>query len=539
MKKGRILLVDNELHILEMWKQRLELEGYIVFTASGPVEAKNLIQTTRVHLAIIDMRLADETTENDVSGIKLAAEIDPLIAKIILTGFPSIRTMKMAFGIESNGKASVFNYVSKEEGPSSLLQAIKSAFDIQVRMNFNLEVRLTQKQPSGTLVYLKGEKAFQYLIDEIENGSIGGMEKETAFEELGEIFEKLFYSFDHITIYPISERRGYSGSGVVLVEPSSEEDGMGASVIVKFGTRDSIDTESHNYEKHVKPYLRLRTTQVGDAVFSQSLGGIIYTLVGKSIEEICDFRDYYSEDEISVVESLRCLFEQACQWWYKNRSKPQQLNLAELYRRQVGLLSYEKLKKGLRDVFPAYDQKFSIEFPGLRGNFINPVVWLKGREFPIRSYLCVTHGDLNGRNILIDENGYAWLIDFFRTGSGHILRDFVELESDIKFNCLETGNIEALYEFESSLTSLKRFDDLCEFRNRHNIDELKKAFNIIKELRVLAHGVVKPSNDLREYYIGLFYNTINIIRYPDIRKERKRHALLSASLICQKLEKWK
>jgi len=70
--------------------------------------------------------------------------------------------------------------------------------------------------------------------------------------------------------------------------------------------------------------------------------------------------------------------------------------------------------------------------------------------------LSITHGDLNGKNILVDENGHPWLIDFFRTGPEHVLRDFVELEADIKFNYLESGDMEALYEFESSLASPKK-----------------------------------------------------------------------------------
>ena len=42
----------------------------------------------------------------------------------------------------------------------------------------------------------------------------------------------------------------------------------------------------------------------------------------------------------------------------------------------------------------------------------------------------MTHGDLHGDNLLVDKE-HAWAIDFEHTGSGHILRDFAELEVDI------------------------------------------------------------------------------------------------------------
>lgn len=538
MKKGRVLIVDNDVDVLELWRQRIEAEGYLVFAVTSPGEAKELIETSRVHLAIIDMKLIDHSDPNDISGIELAKELDPLIVKIILTGYPDMETMKTALGPQSSRKALAFSYVAKD-GPTELLQAIKLAFDTEIKINFDLEVELTEKRPSGTLTYLHGKKAFEYLIDEVRDKSIRDIEKKEASEELDEVFEKLFYSFDQITISPISIKRGYSRTGVVLVEPSHKQEGTAASVIVKFGTRKAIGVEARNYDKYVKPYLRLRATEVGDPLYTQNFGGIIYTLVGTDLEDIRNFTDYYDEDESLVAKTLRYLFKETCRLWCENKGRAQKLNLAELYRTQVGLFPYKKLEKALKDVFPEYDKKFTIEFPTVKGSFINPVVWLKSREFPIRSYLCITHGDLNGKNILVDENGHPWLIDFFRTGRGHVLRDFVELEADIKFNYLQTSDLEALYEFESSLTSLKKFDDLYEFENKKNIDELAKAFNIIRELRTLAHSVVEPSNDMRAYYIGLVYHTTNMIRYPNIRKERKRHALLSASLISQKLEKWK
>src|SRR3712207_7483701 len=40
-----------------------------------------------------------------------------------------------------------------------------------------------------------------------------------------------------------------------------------------------------------------------------------------------------------------------------------------------------------------------------------------------------SHGDFNPQNILVDAAHHPWLIDFMRTGPGHILRDVALLES--------------------------------------------------------------------------------------------------------------
>ncbi len=541
MKKGRVLIVDNDEGVANAWKQRLEVEGYLVLTAASPSEAKELMQTKRVHLAVIDLRLVDHPDPNDISGLMLANELDPLIVKVILTEFPGIETMKKALGPRLDGLTLAFDYISKkDDSPSKLVQTIKVAFEKRIRINFGLKARLTDKHPSaGTLIFLEAEKAFEHLLEEIRDKSIGDIKKKEASEELYEVFAKLFYLFDEITISPISTKRGYSKAAVVLVKPSSKEKGAGATVIVKFGTRRIIAVEAQNYAEYAKPFLQFRTTAVGDPAYTKSFGGMIYTLVGTNAEDIQDFMDCYSENEHLAVKALGHLVKRTCKLWYENKSRIQELSLSRLYKEQIELSSYEELERAFKDVFPEYDGKLTIELPGLEKSIINPVIWLKHRKFPIRSYLCITHGDLNGKNILVDENGYPWVIDFFRTGWGHVLRDFVELEADIKFNCLESSDMEALYEFESSLTSPKKFDDSYKFGNKKNIDELAKAFNVIRELRTLAHSVVEPRNDITEYYVGLLYHTINKIKYQNITKERKKHALLSASLICEKLEKWK
>lgn len=43
------------------------------------------------------------------------------------------------------------------------------------------------------------------------------------------------------------------------------------------------------------------------------------------------------------------------------------------------------------------------------------------------------HGDLNGANIILDRHRNVWLIDFFHTHRGHVLRDFVKLENDLLY----------------------------------------------------------------------------------------------------------
>ncbi|MEW6618945.1 MAG: response regulator [bacterium] len=530
----RILLVDNESSELDAWKFNLEQQGYMVFSAGSPDEAKELLKKERVHLAVIDLKLIDHNDDKDTSGIELAKRIDSIIPKIILTGFDSYETGRMARSPRFGGIA--FDYISKKDPPSSLIETIEDAFNKVIKINFNLKVRLEEKLSSGvTITNLEDEKAFEFLLEEIFiKGKDSEEEKKRMSRELGEIFKRLFYK-EHKIIISVLSSKGYSGTGVVWVTPGRSDQGVGAPLVVKFGGRKAIETEERNYDNYVAPYLTRRCTKRGEVVYTQNFGGIGYTLVGRTLKDICDFRTYYGKnDKVNITRVLKDLFKETCELWYRNKGNPQDLNLKESYKKQLGC-DQKDLDDALKKIFSEYKGKHLINFSGLEKDFINPVVWLKDKLFSFPTYRCCTHGDLNGKNILVDEDGHTWLIDFFRTGYGHILRDFVELEADIKFNYLETSNIETLYEFEKSLVSPEQFDEPYSFKSP--IEELNKAFAVIQDLRNLAHSFVQPCNNIYEYYIGLLYHTINMIRYPNIKKERLRHALLSSSLICERLDK--
>lgn len=61
-------------------------------------------------------------------------------------------------------------------------------------------------------------------------------------------------------------------------------------------------------------------------------------------------------------------------------------------------------------------------------------------DFPI----AFVHGDLNGTNIIIDERENVWVIDFFHTHRGHVLKDFVKLENDVLFIYTDLSDQQAL-----------------------------------------------------------------------------------------------
>jgi hypothetical protein len=71
----------------------------------------------------------------------------------------------------------------------------------------------------------------------------------------------------------------------------------------------------------------------------------------------------------------------------------------------------------------------------------------------------------------------------------------------------------------------------------HGDPGIQKAFEAVKVVRRQAHRALGVDG-LSEYYIGLLYYTLNMLRFLEkqVSTDRKRCILYSASLICKVLE---
>jgi ActR/RegA family two-component response regulator len=100
--------------------------GYEVKKVKSIEEAQEVLHNVKIHCAIIDLRLKNDSDENDFSSIKLAE--DPsfcTIPKVILTGYPSVLAVKGVFSQSVNGFKVATNFMCKKEDPDAMIHAIK------------------------------------------------------------------------------------------------------------------------------------------------------------------------------------------------------------------------------------------------------------------------------------------------------------------------------------------------------------------------------------------------------------------------------
>jgi hypothetical protein len=353
--------------------------------------------------------------------------------------------------------------------------------------------------------------------------------------ELDYIFRKAFKDADTVWISKLAP--GFSGAGVVMVKPDYNSV-AGREVVLKFGIKDYIEKEEKNYNDYVKWFIGgMQCTTIMASAYSENIGGIVYSLIGHSLRphEIYSFGKYYNDKTVCEIETaIEKLFEETCKYWYIKKTG-RTGDLVELCIEELRL-NFKELENSYKADFKKFYDDGLIQYEKISYSFKNPISWIASKklERPLDLSFCITHGDFNKNNILLNDSGETWLIDFMRTGTSHILRDFIRLETTIKFELIEKNIREIpFYEFEKSLLETENLKDVPTFSDRKDEqDKLEKAFRVIQKIRSLAYP---RANDAKiEYNIGLFLQTLKFLTWPEVNK--KDFVLISASMICKKLE---
>ncbi len=528
----RILVVDNDPRTRKSVKELLELD-YIVEAAEGNYDellrdVHRRLSSTHFHLAILDLRLANDNDPNDSSGLDLAAEIRkryPWVHSIFLTGYTDFRVVQRALD-----QGLGLSLMLKEDGPSVLRDKVNEVFS---RLGCAWDQRLqwrSEKEQAGAFALLE-------RLDWNGQSSLAWLP-----EELTQVLGCLFPKADELHLRPLTD---YSsslsitpGNSLLLRISAHEGTRFLNDVAVKIGRREAIEREVANYERYVKNQIGAYRYAAQQArALTPHLGGIVYALFDVDVDHWKTFREHYlaretrSSGEVSRI--LEQLFDHLLLPWSADSSQAHE----NLWQEYSAALELEKRLSRLR-----WGNDDELSLPGFNRPLPNPVKWLERYAIhsDMRTNRHTIHGDLHSRNIFVSAEDTVWLIDFERTGPGHALCDFVELETDIKFGLTALSESdEELYGFlECALLThdrdaWKRGGVRAPERIRTH-PELRRAFNTIAELRRLAANH-SPYPDFRDYYWGLLFQALFVATLNPLSAEARQRAQLSAALICDRL----
>lgn len=145
MMRKKILVVDDNISTLKVIKAILSEEGYVIFTASNSKEALNIVETEKVNVILLDLKMPD------MDGLALynkIREIDKKVIVIIMTAYGTIESAvnAMKLGIE--------DYIQKPLNYEELKITIAKIFE-KIIMKEELEILKGQ---------LYGENVFENMI---------------------------------------------------------------------------------------------------------------------------------------------------------------------------------------------------------------------------------------------------------------------------------------------------------------------------------------------------------------------------------------
>ena len=322
-RQGRILIIDN----LEQWRQALVeilLGGdYLADSASTISDALKLLNENFYHLLIADIRM-EETNGSNIDGMDLLRELnkrslDEATKVIMLSAYGTEDQMRTAFR-----DYKVVDFISKDKFTKSVfLESVQRAFSDELDINLDLEILSQSRSRLEQIV----------LVLIIEGSSI---KRNTPLfmqiaAELDDLLCRLFHEAKGVLVRPLSS--GYSGVGVLRIQPFFNNKGVGRELVVKFGEVRQIEKEYKNFKEFVEPFLGSgRNTTILDMRRTTHLAGILYSLLGASSDELVDFGTFYNQSDLFQIEkALDQLFFNTCGAWYANHDFPYPLNLAADY----------------------------------------------------------------------------------------------------------------------------------------------------------------------------------------------------------------
>ncbi|MEN9800119.1 MAG: hypothetical protein RL653_3816 [Pseudomonadota bacterium] len=149
-------------------------------------------------------------------------------------------------------------------------------------------------------------------------------------------------------------------------------------------------------------------------------------------------------------------------------------------------------------------------------------------------YVCTVHGDLNGANVLVDDVGNVWVIDFFHTGPGHVLKDLVKLENDLLYLFTPLRDERELAEALRISRALREVEDLRAPLEASlpglSTPSLVRAWEVLRELRRLGGERVREDRNPWQLDVALLRYAVHTLSFDEASPLQKRWALAAAGM---------
>ncbi len=138
--RARVLVVDDDEHLLRTMARHLTQQGCTVRTATCGQEALSLLRAGHFDVVLSDINMPG------MNGLSLLGEVrrcDPLVPVVLITGYPTIDSAKVAI------EQGAFTYLTKPLEPAQVQSCVERAMQIRRLAHIKHEAAELWDDPEG------------------------------------------------------------------------------------------------------------------------------------------------------------------------------------------------------------------------------------------------------------------------------------------------------------------------------------------------------------------------------------------------------
>lgn len=525
-----VLLIDNDRDFLETRKEWLEEAGYHALTAESLEEARAILRSRVVHLALVDVRMVDDDSPTDTTGLDFVREPEfAHIVKIILTGRHFVLSDVsdvMKRKSDPHALPDAVNYLEKDKGWQVMLDVIAQALEDYSGINWALD----PEWPSPAFPEdLAGRLGDAPRVEWLGRG-----------EELDNLLAMAFHDYERVRVdrllwhngqrlaLAVTAQRGLEAHGRVFVIGLAQSNDPAAGPL----RRVAPDRAPEGHAQLVEAPRPPRTLHYR---------AVLLRLPGARLDQVRTLRRFYVDSRHKVMgDCLRRLVTVGFRPSARDELVADAAHADNLLRAHAGLTddSPEALRRRILEVGAAAEAQGLAALRLVDGKLVirprqgrdqetpDPAGWLARpgpADFERPLVVGENYGAAPPDTILVAADGRSWLTDHSHSGHGPLLSSLADMEAQVMHDLHPFPN---LMQFVDAENQLLKAGDLA-----HHLEplvpEMHKPFAAIQQIRTQA---ARYGGDVEAYYRALFYHTAR--RLLDMPADGPAHGPVGLAPLC-------
>lgn len=352
------------------------------------------------------------------------------------------------------------------------------------------------------------------------------------------LIRHLFRDCRSVTLKPLTG--GFSGSAALAAQSVDILGQEQAPHVVKIGPRDAMGQERMAFER-IEAVLGNSAPRVADFADMGDRGAIKYRYATMGRGASTTFKKLYCDgmDSAQTAKILETVFVDQLGRLY-TAGNLEKCDLLEYY--QFSPARAANVRQRVEELLGTPADGETLRFPNGR-RFPNLCLFYESAlpsladRRPDYAYHSFVHGDLNGANIVIDANNNVWLIDFFHTHRGHVLKDLIKLENDLLYIYTQ---IKTDADFDDALKvsdALSSVTDLAVPLPELNIasPSIRRSLQTLRKLRSFYPPLIRDNTDPLQWSAGAMRYAVHTLSFDESDTAQKKWALYTASLLGEKI----